>query len=1687
MVVYERLNSTPGLGTADAVSIRYKRRLCVLTALVFGCSQVLAQGMPPARAASPIPIVSKVRGVVSVSREGVGSHSLQSAQRARPGETYTTGEEALADVLETGVARVRLGPKSALQLEGIDDRFAVRLLSGMAGLEATAAGPQVFAGPLTLTARGPARFEVARTPGGGVQVAILRGSVNASDQTGTVTQAEAGSALYVTVSGRIAPASSAVVEAQFVPLRFTDTAAVAPSSAPSPAPAVSPPAQPAGNNGGAGTAILLGVLGAGGVAALALGKGGAGGSSASSPTAPPTVTPTLAPSPVPTATPSASPTPALHETPTPTPTPTISPAPGPLALSVSTLSFTPALTTATFTAGETHYAGTFSAVSADPAVASISPASGSANPQTFTVTASTPGNTTITIRDDHGGVGLVSILVTGSLTVSQNSLIFSGSSTPQTFNATEPGYKGALTVAAGTPGIVSVSPASGTGPTQTFTVIPIAAGTTTLTVSDTQGQSAPPIAVTVTASGILIGGNLPLALKGIGSRTTFTAQENNYSGLLTASSSPGGIVNLMPASQNGPGPVTFTVTSIAAGNATITVSDAGQPQHTASLLVGVTGPLKASPASLNFAGTTQSQSFVISEANYAGPFTVTTSDPSGTIATVTPLTESGPSALFSVTPVAKGSVTFTISDTQGQSTTVTATVSAGMLTVSNGALKLYSGGAPGSVTVSETNYAGGFTPTVTGSSASVSVSPASANGPLPQTFTITPTSVAGVATVTFSDDHGGSAAVSVTVIGAIAIDKASLTLDAAGSAGSAPGNVTVTEPDYAGQFTTSISGSAASISIAPGAGNGPSQSFTIMPTSTPGTATVTFTDDHGGSVSTVVTVLGPITISAPSLSLSAGGPAGNILVSEANYTGPFTTVVGGSASSISIATTGSGPSQSFVISPTSTPGIATVTFSDNHGGSAAVTVTVAGVISSDKTALTLAPSASGNVTISEADYSGPFTSSVASGAASVSVTPASGSGLFTITATATPGVASVMFADNHGGSITVTVTVLGPLSINQTALALSASGSPGNVLVSEANYLGTFATSVSGSASSITLAPTVANGPSQMFGITPTAVPGVATVTFTDNHGGTVSVVVTVYGPLSANHAALTLYASGASGSLTVSEADYSGAITASVTGSAASVSVNPAAGNGPSQTFTIVPTATSGIASITFSDNHGGTANVSVTVIGSITIDNPTLTLTAGGAPATVTVSEGLYNGPITPQITGSTNSIAINPAGGVGPSQTFTITPTTTTGVATVMFTDNHGGTVSSSVTVNVGPLTVTPPALNFSTTASQTLTATQLGYTGQFTATSTNTAVATVNPSSGSGQFTVSPYGNSGTSGSITVTGSGPPVTVPVAIAFAGPLTVSPYRVALTGVNTLITVTDTSGAASVSVTPADPTIVSVDSTSVALVSGTGTFNVQSGAATGTTTIVVSDGTNAVTIYVGNGVTPDSKRRKISAGAGGERRSIPVVANAPDPYPGAAGGGLNPLSASLSAVSLHGIPVTIQIRDAMRPAPAAVSIFVSGQTDAVAVDSIVHLDSRGNASLTIAPGVHQGSATLTLSDGRNNIGVSVVSGASLSPSDGTPLRPNFTLAERAAVLSLDTPRTLSIPIVESGGRSVLTASSTAPAVVAARLLEGPDRQQLLQLTAVGAGTAMVVVRDSAGNTQSLSVTVVPAKTAHH
>jgi hypothetical protein len=178
-------------------------------------------------------------------------------------------------------------------------------------------------------------------------------------------------------------------------------------------------------------------------------------------------------------------------------------------------------------------------------------------------------------------------------------------------------------------------------------------------------------------------------------------------------------------------------------------------------------------------------------------------------------------------------------------------------------------------------------------------------------------------------------------------------------------------------------------------------------------------------------------------------------------------------------------------------------------------------------------------------------------------------------------------------------------------------------------------------------------------------------------------------------------------------------------------------------------------------------TPQVIVAAPTSVTFANPT------AANQTVTVTEAGFSGNFTATSgSPSTASDTISNASGTG---TITIVPHA--GGSTNITVSDGTQTLLVPVTVTpVAPIVLSPTSLTFasSTAANQSVAVSESGFGGTFTATSSNTVVASVSAVTG-GSMTINP--NSAGSAIITVLdGTGKSATLPVTIAATGSATIT-----------------------------------------------------------------------------------------------------------------------------------------------------------------------------------------------------------------------------------------------------------------------------------------------------------------------
>jgi hypothetical protein len=852
--------------------------------------------------------------------------------------------------------------------------------------------------------------------------------------------------------------------------------------------------------------------------------------------------------------------------------------------------------------------------------------------------------------------------VPGSFSVSPTSeALITGNTAIVT--ASELNYTGPITAVSTNKSVATVT-ASGSGPNAAFTVTAVAPGSATLTFADNHG-GVQNVGVTVTAPAGTLGVSPATVSLVTGKTATVTASESNYTGAITATSSPTSIATVT-ATGNGPS-ATYTVNAVAPGAATLTFKD----NHGGSKTVSVTviGPLTLNKTTLALG--TSNGAFTATELNYTGQLSVTASTPN--IVSVTPASGAGPGPVtFTVAPLNGGSTTLTVSDgnTPAQTASISVTVSSSALVLNPTQLSLSTGNGStpktGTFTATELNY----TQTLSASVASggVTVAPGSGTGPGPVTFTVTATAP-GPAVIAVADNNAlHQSFVTVNVTGP---------LSASASVSGASGTLTATEPNYSGSIYVVLAAGCANVvtlaTSSPQTANGGSAAFALTAKAA-GQCTATVTDDHNQTATPTITVsAGTLNATADTQTINMSGlpTSATITASETPFSGSFsaTSSAPGVASVSSVSNSGS--PATFTVSAVS-GGTANITVSDGTN-SKVLAFTVTGPLNAGPD---LSFTTSATLTATEPYYSGPLTatpkscSGIISPSTPQTLTASGGSASFTYTAVK-QGNCSVTVTDNHSASDIANIAVTaGAFSISPyTAQTINLFGNqngatqatnPFPLTATEANFFGTFTASSTNSSVATIVPSGSSSGPSAKFTVTATGT-GTATINVDDaTFANTRSFTITVTGLLTPPAGPLVITPAQSSGTLTAAELNYTGSITAALTGCNNVVSQS-ADGTGPSATFTFNAIA-AGTCSVTFSDTHGQT-----TASTQITVQPGTLGASAdasiinafgtAGKTATITATELHFGGTLTASSSDGTVA-TVSASSGSGPSETFTVT---------------------------------------------------------------------------------------------------------------------------------------------------------------------------------------------------------------------------------------------------------------------------------------------------------------------------------------------------------------------------------------------------------------------------------------------
>ena len=814
---------------------------------------------------------------------------------------------------------------------------------------------------------------------------------------------------------------------------------------------------------------------------------------------------------------------------------------GPLKVNPTSLTFSGTTASQSFTATDPLYTGALTASVDKPGIATVSPLTQTGpGPVTFNVTPHSEGSATVTVSDTFGETAQVSIVVSaGGLSVNPTDLTFTVTGSGQTFSAVENDYTGPITATSNHPGIASVSPPSGNGPTPPpFTVTPVSAGNAAIAVSDAHANTK---FVDITVTGPLTPTPTSLTFNGNAAPQTINVTDPNYFSSINASSTNLGVATV---TSPGTGPnASFTVTPVnqtaAGGIATINFIDLNGGATSASVAVNP-GPLGVSKSTISLTGFGATDSFTASETLYSGPINAASTNTA--VATVSPASGSGPGPVtFTLTAAGPGTATINTSDNhsgaQSVSVTVTETPTVGALTPFTDV----GAGSTQSPTVTEGGYTGTFS-VVSNTCASIaSVGPVPGTGPS-TTVPVTPlttTASGGACQFQVKDDVNGgvSATVSVTVgpFGAVAPTPNTLSFSDIG-AGAAK-TFTVSESNYSGNFTLDISSCPSSVATVSPASGTASTTFTVTPVGS-GSCTIKVNDDHTqtATVSATVASFGSIVPAPTSLTFTDIVPTQTFGVTESGYTGKFTIDQSSCASIASVSPLSGDSTTTFTVTPSSSSasgGTCNLSITDDHSSPAAtVSVTFGpfGALTPSPASLAFMVSgASQNFAVNETNYTGSFTidASKCSGPGIATESPSSGTKTttFTVTPGSVVGNCAIKIGDDHGGQNSLVVSVTkGTLTVTPISLSFAGPGAASQTFTANDTGAAVFSASSSDTTIATVLPPTQPGPGPVTFTVTPSATnTGTATITVTDDILGqaVVSVGVGVSPLIKKRHATL--------------------------------------------------------------------------------------------------------------------------------------------------------------------------------------------------------------------------------------------------------------------------------------------------------------------------------------------------------------------------------------------------------------------------------------------------------------------------------------------------------------------------------------------------------------------------------------
>ena len=456
----------------------------LLTPVVWVC-------IPASAMQTVVPVASKVTGSVTVQTSRGLHLDVVKSRLLHSGDTVFTGPNSLASIDLADVGRVIVGPSSNALTRLAGSGLSVQISSGLLCVESQTAAVAVSVGALRVSAAtAPTIFNVVRT-GGATTVAVYQGSIALAMHGSKAGALQTGQATISSNDEAPTPVALATVNSTFSSLHCPDDGVVKEALKAGDTPAAAAATAPSGGHGGGLLGWILGI------AAIAAAGASHGGGAASTAALPPSQDlPSPSTSPGPSSTPTVKPTSTPTSSPTPSPTSTSTSSPDTISVDPASLSFSSTDSDPKSFKAEDAAARNYFASSSNPEVATVLLDDQHGHEARFDVAPGGVGSATITVSDDAGHRGTVSVSVasgdlvlsshhptTCALVVSANNLVFAGTMSSQRVLVSAPCKRGIVRARSSNVAVASIDPPSTTSSVQGFIVTARSAGSAVLLLS----------------------------------------------------------------------------------------------------------------------------------------------------------------------------------------------------------------------------------------------------------------------------------------------------------------------------------------------------------------------------------------------------------------------------------------------------------------------------------------------------------------------------------------------------------------------------------------------------------------------------------------------------------------------------------------------------------------------------------------------------------------------------------------------------------------------------------------------------------------------------------------------------------------------------------------------------------------------------------------------------------------------------------------------------------------------------------------------------------------------------------------------------------------------------------------------------------------------------------------------------